>query len=463
MSKRNLIWLAVIAAAAVAGVLLVRTPRPRGGTPGARPGPAEQTRRLIRESYYQPIPDGTLDRGAIRGMVESLDEFSSYIPPEKVRAFQRRMEGKAFGLGLRVEIVDGQVRVIGPLADSPAHRARIVAGDRILSIDGKKLKGVAIEQVRRLLAPEDDTPVGLELLRATGERETIRLSGASLALETVTGLFRNDAGKWVHLIVPSEGIAYLRLREFTPETSQQFQRVFRQLARLEGVVLDLRNNPGGARPAAIAIADMFLRKGTLVIVEHRTGPAEQHVAHEAGTVPDVPVVILVDSRTASAAELVAGALQAGDRAVLVGERTCGKGCIQTMIPLGGDLGQINLTTAWFHFGSGEPIMRTADADRWGITPHVSVTVPAARRVELDKLIAREEVLPPPKPTTRPATRATTAPDTARTARFLKMDPQLDRAVDLLRTPQRITRILEEAAKRRAAEAKAREKEAPKPE
>jgi carboxyl-terminal processing protease len=457
MSKRNLIWLAVIAAAAVAGVLLVRTPQPRGGGGGMRPGPAEQTRRLIRESYYQPLPDGTLDRAAIRGMVESLDEFSSYVPPEQVRAFQRRMGGKAFGLGLRVEIVDGQVRVIGPLADSPAHRAGIVAGDRILSIDGKKLKGLAMKQVRRLLVPADDTPVGLEMLRATGARKTVRLTAAPFCLETVTGLFRDDAGKWVHLIVPSEGIAYLRLREFTPETSQQFQRAFRQLARLEGVVLDLRNNPGGARPAAIAIADMFLRKGTIVIVEHRTRPAEHHVAHEAGTVPDVPVVVLIDSRTASAAELVAGSLQAGDRAVLVGERTRGKGCIQTMIPLGGDLGQINLTTAWFHFGSGESIMRAADADRWGIDPHVPVAVPAARRVELDKLFAREEVLSPPKPTTRPVTRATTAPDAARTDRFLKLDPQLDRAVDLLRTPQRITRILEKAAERRAAEAKAREK------
>jgi len=275
----------------------------------------------------------------------------------------------------------------------------------------------------------------------------------------VTGLFRDDAGKWVHLIVPSEGIAYLRLREFTPETSQQFQRAFRQLTRLEGVVLDLRDNPGGARPAAIAIADMFLRKGTIVIVEHRADQSEHHVAHEAGTVPDVPVVVLIDSRTASAAELVAGSLQAGDRAVLVGERTRGKGCIQTMIPLGGDLGQINLTTAWFHFGSGESIMRAADADRWGIDPHVPVAVPAVRRVELDKLFAREEVLPPPKPTTRPATRATTAPDAARTVRFLKLDPQLDRAVDLLRTPQRITRILEKAAERRAAEAKAREAKA----
>jgi len=158
MSKRNLIWLAVIAAAAVAGVLLVRTPQPRGGGGRMRPGPAEQTRRLIRKSYYQPLPDGTLDRAAIRGMVESLDEFSSYVPPEQVRAFQQRMGGKAFGLGLRVEIVDGQVRVIGPLADSPAHRAGIVAGDRILSIDGTKLKGLAIEQVRRLLVPADDTP-----------------------------------------------------------------------------------------------------------------------------------------------------------------------------------------------------------------------------------------------------------------------------------------------------------------
>ncbi len=463
MSKRNLIWLAVIAAAAVAGVLLVRPPAPRGGSPGARPGPAEQTRQLIRESYYQPIPEGQLNRAAIRSMVESLDEFSSYVPPEKVRAFQRRMAGKAFGLGLRVEIVGGHVRIIGPLADSPAHRAGLVAGDRIESIDGAELNGRTIGQVRRLLSPEDDTPIALEVLRATGERETVRLSGASLNLETVTGLFRDGTGRWVHLIVPSEGIAYLRLSEFTPETSQQFQRAFRQLSRLEGVVLDLRNNPGGARPAAIAIADMFLRQGTIVTVEHRTGPPEHHVAHEAGTAPDVPVVVLVDARTASAAELVAGALQAGDRAVLVGERTRGKGCIQTMIPLGGDLGQINLTTAWFHFGSGGPIMRTADADRWGIDPHVPVTMPAARRAELDGLIAREEVLPPPKPTTRPATRATTIPDAARATRFLKLDPQLDRAVDLLRTPQRITRILKDAAKQRAADAKARTEKAPQPE
>jgi len=324
MPRRNLIWLAAILAAAGATALVVRTPAPQVGGPPAMPAPLERAQRLIRENYYRPIPAEDLNCAAVSGMVAALDEFSSFIPPEKVDAFQRRMAGKICGLGLVVEFRDGQVRVVGPLPDSPAHRAGLFGGDRILSVNGRAVAAETIEKVRELLDCPDESPVRLELLRAAGRRETVHLAPREFPLETVTGLARGPDGAWIYLVAPDEGIAYFRIREFTEDTGQQFQRAVRQLSRLGGVVLDLRGNPGGARPAAIEVADLFLRDGPIVVIEGRDGQSSPHAAREAGTLPDVPVVVLVDSHTASAAELVAGALRAADRAVLVGERTTGR-------------------------------------------------------------------------------------------------------------------------------------------
>lgn len=458
MPKRNLILMVAVLAAAIVAMYVIRTtpPPPRPGAP-APPGPVDHTRRIIRENYYRQVTDDQLERGAVGGMVEALDEFSSYIPPDKVRAFRSRMSGKVCGLGVRIVADAGRIMVAGPLAGSPAHHAGVAPGDRILAVDDRPVTGLGIQSVQHLFDGPRGSTVRLELLRAGGRRQVVRLVREEFNIETVTGLARAPDGRWVWLVDPDDGLAYLRIEEFTRDTGQAFERVLRQLGQLTGVVLDLRDNPGGAKPAAIEVADMFLRNGPIVTVVSRSGRAERHVAHEAGTVPHVPVVVLVNSRTASAAELVAGALRARDRAVLVGQPTQAKACIQTMIPLGHDLGQINLTTAWFHFGPDEPVPLRPPGAAGSVRPHVLVTMPPPRRSELARLRAQALVLPPQRrgAETRPAA----APAGKHAAKFLKLDTQLARAVRLLKSPDEMGEILAQAAATRAAEQEARAEKA----
>ncbi len=407
--------------------------------------PVVDTYRLIEDKYYGPLDQRKLKRGAIRGMVSALDEFSSYIPPDKLASFTRHMAGKGRGVGLYLEMVEGKVMVVGPLLNSPAHTAKIYVGDQVLAVDGQDVRGMAIGEVELLLAGQVGSGVTLTLLRRRDELK-VTVIRAEFPVDTVTGLYRDRRGQWVHYLAGKTGIAYVRIKEFVKATGSQFWPICRKLGRPRGLVLDLRDNPGGYPEEAVPVADMFLTKGVIVTEVSRDGSPQVQRAHSEGTYHPVPLVVLINGRTASAAEIVAGALGRHGRAVLVGTPTRGKHCGQAMYRLSDGLGQINLTTSQFLVGPPDRAAGPDDAGKdWRIKPHVEVTMSAPELRELRRLRLGAEVVPAPAPATGPAeTPLEAVPPIAR--QIVRMDPQLSRAIKLLEAPRQMDAILDKAEK-----------------
>lgn len=463
MPKRNLIWLAAVALAALAVLALTRSPRHIiYDAPRADSDPLAEACRTIRDRYLYPIEDDRLRRKAVEAMIAQLDEYSTYVPPERAQVFADRMAGQAWGLGLKVEIVGGEAVVIGPLADSPAQHAGLLPGDRILQIDGRDVRGLSRRAVEDLLDDPNQPSTTLRVRHVRGREQVLTCRRGRYALQTVQGLCRDVAGRWVHVLDGNEGLVYLRIREVLPDTPEHLRATLRQIGRPRTIVLDLRDNPGGDLLAAVELANMFIPRGMLVRVVDRAGQTDHaafpaHCAVEEG----VDVVALIDQRTASAAEMIAGALAGRDRAVLVGVRTLGKGCIQSMIPLAGGLGRINLTTAEFFVDPPRPIQRHRDANVWGVDPHVWVDVPAELAARLAVLRTRGEVVHPRQDeddgpdAPASSSRAASFPATAAVLEdvrqsLLALDPALRAAIGLAGRPAEMKLILRRSAEARAA-------------
>jgi len=446
MPKRNFIVILAMLAAAVAALYVARPAGspPAQGTPiPADLAPLANALEQVRQKYRQPVDDGLhqkLLQGAVAGLVEQLDAYSTYIPPDQVEAFNQRLMGAGHGIGLCVEVADGHVVVIGPLIGSPAHRAGIRGGDVIESVDGTPLAGLSIDQVYRLLDNPSDSQARLVVLQGPGKRAALAVPRVDLALETVQGLYRDRAGQWVHTTQSAPGVAYIRVREFVRSTPDDLHRVLTALGTPRGIVLDLRDNPGGMMEAAVATANFFLAKGRIVTALDRSGQPQAFDARRDNLYSDtIPLVVLVNGRTASAAEIVAGALWVHNRAAVTGERTLGKGCVQSMISLG-ELGQINLTTAEYYLADGLSITREPGGDLWGIEPHLPVGL--LHEADVQALRIRAEVIPSPTPTTVPAGMETME---RMEEKFLRLDTQLAQALALVQDATEMKSVIKQGA------------------
>jgi len=459
--KRNLIWALAIVAASVITALVTRAPRAPVSTP--EQDAVEQARRLVEREYGRRPDPRRLREGAVRGMIESLDEYSAYVPPGKAEPFQRRLMGYASGTGLRVTREGGRICVLGVLPGSPAARQDIRRGDELLYVNDENAARMPPRTVQEALNAEDGERVELLIGRPGSPPRTVHLVCERFPVATVQGLYRDHKGRWVHQVDSHfpRPIDYFRVGEFVRQTGEQFQGAYRDAPEPEGIVLDLRGNPGGLLPEGASMANRFLREGVIAVSVGRDGRRQEYVAHAEGTYPDVPLVVLVDGGTASAAEIVAGALQHNGRAVVVGARTRGKGCVQTVFTLPGGLGLVNLTTAEFLLAGDVSITRTADSATWGVEPDRSIEIPPAVAEELARL--REEARLLPSGRSDPASsRALDEPERARREigrAILAQDPQLAYAVGLLRSPDDWNRILQESALQRELRARRRQREA----
>lgn len=437
MPKRNLIWVAMILALAAALWFASHQSSP----PPAQPVPAPlaaagKALELIHTNYCGTLDDDRLSHGAISGLVSGLDEFSSYVSPPQQAGFQQRLDGRTRGLGLLVDTVEGKALVVGPLPDSPAHMAGIYGGDEILAVNGRDVREIGPDLESTLAAQL--SPVKLTVLSpgAAAPRE-VSLAPAESNIETVVGLYRKPGGQWQHRFDMGRGVAYIHVQEFIQDTPADFQRVLRLVEGAGAVVLDLRGNPGGLLPSAVSVASYFQASGEILTVLQRGGPDQRYWAHPEG-VSNVPLVVLIDQRTASAAEIVAGTLSVHRRAVLVGARTRGKGCVQTMYDLGGGLGQINLTTAEFLAGGALAIMRRPGSTQWGVDPHLAVSQHWSD-ADLQRLRRRGRVVPRPL---EAATRPASGQAISLFEQLLKTDRQLSRAMALAAEPAAIKAMLE---------------------
>ena len=325
----------------------------------------------IKNDYVEPIGDGTLLENAIRGMLSGLDPHSAYLVPDDYQELQAGTSGEFGGLGIEVGMEDGFVKVIAPIDDTPAQRAGVEAGDLVIRLDDTPVKGMSLAEAVKVMRGEPGTDIVLTIVREGVDRP-IRITITRDVIHVTSVRSRS--------IEP--GYGYVRISQFQIRTGESLREAVDKLREdagdgdLKGLVLDLRNNPGGVLNAAVSVSDAFLDEGTIVYTEGRMDDAQLTFSAKGSDILDgVPLVVLVNAGSASASEIVAGALQDHRRAVIMGEKTFGKGSVQTILPL--DNGSaLKLTTARYYTPSGNSIQAR------GIIPDITLDRVRVSRVDV---------------------------------------------------------------------------------
>ncbi len=357
--------------------------------------PLIDAKRLISERYVDPVDEKKLQLGALNGMVEALDDpYTVFVPAEERAEFNKDLTGEYVGIGAMVQMMDGWLTIVTPLEDSPAFRAGIMAGDRVVEIEGRSTMGLAVDECVRLLMGEPGTRVSVVVERK-GVRLPVTITRAPIKTRSVKGFHRErpDSERWMHIIDPTRRIAYLRITQFTPRVSDEVREALAGLLAeggVGGLVLDLRWNPGGLLPEAVAIADLFLPAGTIVSTRGRAVPEQVFKARQAGTLPDFPIAVIINEQSASASEVLAGALVENNRAVAVGTRSFGKGSVQVVIPLDRGGGELKITEQGYFLPSGRSLTRKHDSVEWGVDPTDGFYVPLTSRETIELLRIRRE-------------------------------------------------------------------------
>jgi carboxyl-terminal processing protease len=335
----------------------------------------------IDRNYVKDVDRRELIEAAVHGMLSKLDPYSDYYNPTELPHFQEEIEQEFGGVGIQVhwDAEHREILVMTPLPGSPAYAAGIRAGDRIIEIEGKPVRefpeGREIQQAVDLLKGEPGVEVAVTIRHPTSnEPEKVTLKRAIIQLDTVLGDTRNPDGTWNFLLDGQDRIGYIRLTHFTKRSAEELRSALQALRdqELRGLVLDLRYNPGGLLQAAVEISDLFVESGVIVSTEGRNSHERKWYAKKFGTYSGFPMAILVNHFSASASEIVSACLQDHNRAIVVGERSWGKGSVQNVIELEGGDSALKLTTASYHRPSGKNIHRfpgATDADEWGVKPN----------------------------------------------------------------------------------------------
>ncbi len=314
----------------------------------------------VRSDYVEQPDDGKLVEAAVNGMLTSLDPHSSYMDAKSFQDMQVQTKGEFGGLGIEVTQEDGAIKVVSPIDDSPASKAGILAGDLITAIDGEATQGITLQQAVDKMRGPVNTPITLKILRNKGEPIDVKVVRDIIKVQSVKAKKMGD------------DIGYIRITQFNEQTFDGLKKNIDKLSKeigqdkLKGYIIDLRNNPGGLLDQAIQVSDAFLERGEIVSTRGRQADDVQRYSARGGDLTNgKPVIVLVNGGSASASEIVAGALQDHKRATILGTRSFGKGSVQTIIPLQGN-GALRLTTARYYTPSGRSIQAK------GIEPEIVV-------------------------------------------------------------------------------------------
>jgi carboxyl-terminal processing protease len=338
----------------------------------------------VRADYVEKPDDGKLIESAINGMVSGLDPHSSYMDAKSFRDMQAETSGEFGGLGIEVLMEDGLIKVVAPIDNTPAAKAGILANDLITKLDDDQVQGMTLNQAVEKMRGPVNTTVKLTIMRK-GQDKPLELS---LTREVIRV-------RSVRSRVEGNDVGYIRMSQFTEQTTNGLKKAFSDIAakvssaKLKGYILDLRNNPGGLLDQAISVSSAFIQRGEIVSTRGRNSEEDQRFTAQGGDLTKgKPLIVLINGGSASASEIVAGALQDQKRATILGTRSFGKGSVQTIIPLGSDDGALRLTTARYFTPSGRSIQAK------GIVPDIEVMqdVPDDIKAKTDTSIMGEASL-----------------------------------------------------------------------
>ena len=389
---------------------------------------------IVRKNYVEPVETQDLVEGAINGMLGALDPHSAYLTPDSYKELQVDTEGSFGGLGIEITLRNGVLTVVSPIEDTPAYRAGVLSGDQIVKINGELTKDMSLIGAVKKMRGKKGTGITISV-----RREGVpRLIDVSIIREVIK--IQSVKSKTLQ-----KSYAYVRVTQFQDRTSNDLDNALKKLSKengkLEGVVLDLRNNPGGLLSQAVKVSDLFLDTGMIVYTKGRQESQKQKYFAHPGGYTDVPLVVLVNSGSASASEIVAGAVQDHGRAVVLGTKTFGKGSVQTILPVDGGAA-LRLTTAMYFTPNGRSIQVT------GIAPDIELeNLPDALAAVRRRHGIREENLRGHFDSTDEQTQQEAPGDRSEPADApatlqarpdiqvgeLGKDPQLDRALELLKS------------------------------
>ena len=322
-----------------------------------------------KATYVEDVDDKKLIESAINGMLVSLDPHSSYLDAQNFKYMNEQTKGKFGGLGIEVTMEQSVVKVVSPIDDTPASRAGLKPGDYITNIDGENVVGMSLNDAVDKMRGKPGTKVKLTIRRVDAKPFDVTLKREEIKIQSV----KND--------IKADDVIYVRITSFSEDVDKNVEKAIKKAlkdkkGKISGVVLDVRNNPGGLLDQAVAVSDLFLDQGEIVSTRSRNPEDTVRYSATAGDVTNgLPIVVLINDGSASASEIVAGALQDHKRAILLGEKSFGKGSVQTVIPLG-NYGAMRLTTARYYTPSGRSIQAK------GIEPDVEVH--PAKVEEIDK-------------------------------------------------------------------------------
>lgn len=362
------------------------------------------TFQQIDRNYVKDVDRKQLVEAAVKGMLDKLDPYSDYISPDDLQNFNESVEQEFGGVGIHVNFdqQDRNIEIMMTVPGGPAAQAGLKATDRIVEIEGQPVRdfanGQEIETAIKLLKGEPGKEVKVTVKHADKEQpETVTLKRSIIKLDTVLGDSRKPDGTWNYWLDEPAKIAYLKLTNFASRSGEEMRGILQQLKKegMKGLVLDLRFNPGGKLEAAVEISDLFLDSGLIVSTEGRNSIPQKFAAKRFGTFSGFPIAVLINKYSASASEIVSAALQDHKRGVVIGERSWGKGSVQTVIDMNveGSKAALKLTTAAYHRPSGKNIHRfpeSKETDEWGVTPDDGYAVAFSQEEVLNYLRQRSQ-------------------------------------------------------------------------
>ena len=370
-SKKNLIYAGIIVWATLLSILNISIAR--RSSDHSVLNPLVDVCDLIHKHYVKETEDEELIAGAINGMLHKLDPYSEYIPSKDVEEFHKQTSGTYDGIGIGIDVKDGWITVISPFENSPAYRAGVRAGDKIIEVNGQNTKGWSATKAVKEMTGESNTDVAIKVIHLDGSEETIQITRKKIHAPTIRGWRRSRLdGAWDYLLDEENGIGYVRIFSFTEDTANELDRAVEKLQapKMKTMILDLRSNPGGLMSTAVQVVDRFIDQGVIVSTKGANSIDHEEKASLTNTYPRLPLVVLIDQGSASGSEIVAGALQDHNRAVIVGKRSWGKGSVQRLIRLPESGAAVKLTTDYYYLPKGRCVHRLPQADAWGVDPDI---------------------------------------------------------------------------------------------